>query len=428
MHIRFLSITLIFTMVGSVAAQPPIGIKKALEDAYRDSRTRREQLMSGVEKATTKDANIANTVAEYHIYRITHERKVEGMIKVQAEFEREIKDLMAKKNASAKRAFIDQLGTATVDAMKNVLARDLMKDPQAVLHAAQMLPAMAMLKQDNVNTYLISLIEDTRTHDAIRLHALKAFKESMPIGVQQELIPLGAWNLKDADQNAVRAREARNVTALTKFIERNVKTDNMNSDEIATLRFLRREAIVSLAAAGSPAVMALNKPTPTLSGPVATTLMKVVAKNGGISPPPTLPEKVEAAIGLCNMEYPFMPEYHGELGVNLVGMTLVEFANEYNKDWGNFALVGKGKLPVMPWKSDGKRFQAGIAQMAANAKNSSAEKSAKTLNEEAKSILTRIVTLNEIDVPSVGRLDQAVANLRPKTATPFRSLKSPAIP
>src|SRR4029079_11996231 len=131
-------------------------------------------------------------------------------------------------------------------------------------------------------------------------------------------------NFKDAEQNAKRKHDATNVDALVKYIERpapNLK--NMQPDEIATLRFLRREAIIALAAAGAPAVTAHPKaPRRPLDGLVAPTLMKVLTKNG-LQPPTSMNEKIEAAIGLCNLEYPWMPEYRPELAVYLVGHTLV---------------------------------------------------------------------------------------------------------
>ena len=39
-------------------------------------------------------------------------------------------------------------------------------------------------------------------------------------------------------------------------------------------------------------------------------------------------ERIEAAIGLCHLKYPNMPEYNKDVAVYLVGLTLLEFVRE----------------------------------------------------------------------------------------------------
>lgn len=414
-------------IAGAMAQAQPIGVKNALEDAYKATKTRRVLLNDGAEAATDKDKAIANAVAEWYVYRLTH--RGENLLLAQSEFTKELTPLLDKKNEKVKRKYADMLGAALVDAMKNVLARDITKDPQMTVHAAQMLSTMAKLRQDKVSAFLIELIEDKKTHDAVRLHAIKALKEAMPVRIQQEVLPLGFEDYKDKDQNDRRKHDARNVDALAKYIERPIKVDNLTQDDVATLRFLRREAIVALASAGAPAVTATpNKQAPRpLDGPVAPTLMLVISKASSISPPPGLQEKVEAALGLCGMEHPFMPEYNSDLAVYFVGLTLIEFSKDYNKDWNNFAFVGgKGKqLPYLGWKSDAKRFQAGLKSMEDNTKKSAA---AVALKNDAKGILDKIATYNPVEVAVIQDFEAAVARLRPKSNVAFKTVKSAPIP
>ena len=69
--------------------------------------------------------------------------------------------------------------------------------------------------------------------------------------------------------------------------------------ELEALRYLRREAVISLAHAGVPAVSAI-KSSGAVKGPVAYELLRVLVKGkGAYNPSPSLSERVEAALGLC---------------------------------------------------------------------------------------------------------------------------------
>jgi len=410
-------------VLSTVNAQPN---NVALKKAYNEVDTRRRELNSGTAEAKKADAKVAEAVASWHILRLTV--RFEKLDKAQEDFAREIADLMDKKNLATKRAYIDLLGPACVNAMKEVLANDIKTDGTVVLYAAQMLPTMAKLKQDYVCDYLISLIDDPKTHDAIRLHALKAMKDMMPIRVQQEMFPAGNDDYKDKAQNVKRAHDVKNVGLLVKFIEKSPQ--NLPADQVATHRFLRREAIIALAAAGSPAVTAHPKAPRPLDGPVAPTLMKVLIK-GGVQPPANLPEKVEAALGLCAMEYPFMPDYNSEISVYLVGKTVEQFIGDYDKDVGNFARFGKDRqLPFHAWKTDSKRLQAGITQLITNAKdkNSATEKAAKELQLKTKALLDRVYAYDQTDAGRLRDLETALPKLLPKSSQVFKTAKSATIP
>ena len=325
----------------------------------------REQLFSGEIAANPKTKShqvIAQASAEYFILRVA--QKTENSDKLQKDFLANINKIMDKKVEKKNVEFRKLYGPALVGTMSDLLARDIKDDPSTTIHVALMLPIMARLKQEQVSAYLTKLVEGSQTHDAVRVHALKALKDTMPIEPQQELFPQGNWDFKDKEQNAKRAHDIRNVEMLTKYIERTVKSENMTRDELATLRFLRREAIASLAAAGMPAVFAFTKPpakeAPKDAGHIAPTLLKVLIK-GAIQPEPNLHEKIEAALGLCAMDYTNMPEYQPEPAIYLVGLTLVDFAREYNQDLANFVIEKGKKAPYVAWKTDAKRFQAGLA-------------------------------------------------------------------
>ena len=317
------------------------------------------------------------------------------------------------------------LGVALVKEMGEVFANT--KDaPSITIHAAMLLPTMAKLKNDSVNDYLIGLIENDKTDEPTRLYALKAFKESMPITVQPD--PVLVLNLAAADQNAKRASDTKLVEALVKYIERRVKTEELSYEEIAAVRFLRREAIISLASAGSPAVLLLKagvlqpKNPERKDGLVAPTLLRVWTKDG-LEPPASLQEKIDAAHGLCAMKYPFVPEYNPDVAVYLIGKTLDEFIGEYKRDYANFKGPDR-RLPRIAWKTESKRFETGLKDLAENAKGVSSK--AAQLRDAATPILKRMQTYNQ---PEEGEFrTRLVPSLRPKTGYLFGPIKTAEIP
>jgi len=253
-----------------------------------------------------------------------------------------------------------------VKAMKLVLAddRDIKNDYSTVINAALMLPSLGRFKSDAISDYLVALIKDDKTHDVVRLSALKAMREILPITLVDDQTDLEVKSIA-----ARKKRDIEHVEALTKFIERQVKIEGLSPEEINAVRYLRREAITSLASAGAPAVSAIKKQG-KVEGAVAPTLMNVIA--GNLTPTPSLQEKIEAAIGLCHMKSPKglavdMPEYDPQLSVYLVALTLDQFVKEYNKDFTNFSVTTPAKkIPYLGWKTEGRRFKAALSDLVKN--------------------------------------------------------------
>jgi hypothetical protein len=371
----FVSAALLSCMAGVGQSQDP---KKNFEK----NADLREQLFKGDVAADPKNKlhqNIADVCAEYYV-----------PLRKTVELQAAVNKLMDKKNEKAKLEFRQLLGYALAKELEGPLA-DVKNDPGGAVHTAMMLPVVARLKTKGTSGLLIKLVEDNATHDAVRVWALKAFRETMPIEVQPESWPNLILNFKAAAENDRRKHDIGNVKALEKYITRQVKTGGMTSEEIATLRYLRREAIASLAAAGTPAVYAFAKNPPkdfpAMNGAIAPTLLKVLTP-GALEPEATLQEKVDAAVGLCAMDYANMPDYQPEVAVYLVGRTIMDFVEDYQKDVPNLGAVGK-KLPAnLPWRHDGRRLQQGLTQLMDNAKVADAKD-----HPTAKATMKTIATL-----------------------------------
>src|SRR5205823_3618728 len=76
---------------------------------------------------------------------------------------------------------------------------------------------------------------------------------------------------------------------------------------------------------------------------------------------------------LCAMRHPNMPEYDPSIAAFLIGKTIVDFIDDYNKDLANIAAVGAGgKLPMIGYRTEAKRLSDGLNEFAKNANIKSA--------------------------------------------------------
>jgi hypothetical protein len=408
-----------------------------------DSRMRK--LYTGQEQATKADAVVADAAAKWFVYRVTLPVQYKKgtpptFDTVHREFADNISAVISAKN---NKAYVDMYAPALAAAMNEVIARnEVPAEVGTAVEAGLMLPTMAKLKHKDTSAYLVKLVEDEKgTHDVVRVYALRALRETMPIWIQQDPDPtaIKTEDFKDAVQNARRAHDIKNVDALTKYIERPVAVTGLSQHQVDAIRYLRREAIIALAQAGSPAVNAIaanaaQKKAEIQKGLVAPTLMKVLVK-GELRPEPSMSEKIEAAVGLCNMKYPNMPEYNPHVAVFLVGQTLVEFTSEYNKDLAKFAVAGANKkVPFLPFRADSNRFKLGLAAMVANypkePKHAAGRKFAETLEGHYLKIHAQITNAKGFQAATneANALMLYVPQTRPKTGAVFNTLKVPPIP
>ncbi len=409
-------------------AQGQLGDKNGLKTAFDNSGPRWKKLLAGEEQPGKGDAEVAKAIANYHLYRLTHQ--TEPGDKLVTEFNAFVAKYPPEvgKARDNRKFLFEYLGPALVASMKDVLPPGGKHDRGMVVHAAMMLPIMARVKSEPVYEYFVDLANGKGTHDVVKLYALKAIRDALPIADQPKELDLDFGN---AAQNARRKRDAKYVDGLKTYIEQPVNVASMSYEEASAVRFIRREAIIALAQAGAPAVLAVpkkleKKDHPNPQGLVAPTLLRVLA--GNIQPPPSSQEKIEAAIGLCNMKYPNMPEYNPALATYLIGQTIVDLSAEYSKDLQNFA-IGKDKnLPYIAWKSEAARLKAGLDVFAKNANTDAAKKAAIELKINADSNLGAMMSYATLNAAKDGDLRRKVNDFRTAaTDSVFLTLKAPPV-
>ena len=422
---RFVAVAIIFGGPALVAAQDQLGNKTDLEKNYSTNSQQRERLLSGEEKPGKGAADIAQWSAKYFIYRFTI--PTEDPAKLHKDFSAMVSSTLGQKN---NRAYIDgYLAPELVDKMKDLMkTRDVKSDRSTVIRAAETLPIMAKLTSkdqlDPIGQYLVELVKDPKMHDIPRLYALKALKETMPIAEQPDELRL---DFNQKFQNDRRKRDVLYVDTLTAYIERPIDLAGMSYERATAVYYVRREAISALAHAGAPAVLAVpekvgKKAEPL--GPVAPTLLKVLTQTVPVDAPMStraliLKDKIEAAVGLCNMNHKNMPEYDPALATYLIGLTLAEFTAEYQKDLRNIKAEGADRrLPTVAWKIESQRLKAGLDVLT---KNSGLQAAAK-VNIAAGPILDAMKTYSQPPGGKVSELDQTLPKIRPANGKVFKTL------
>lgn len=362
-----------------------------------------------------KDRDLIDHGAKYYAYRLQWTANKDDpatLAKAIADFDQNVLNPLVGPNAiKTNQEARNLVGKAMAVRLKEVLDLDFVAFRPSVMHAALMLPSLARLKQNDVDKLLADLVADKDKHDAIKLYAFKGMKEFFP-----------AYQITDNDDLTVKKLQERKkselarIAALTKYIETPRGTPS-HPGELDAIRFVRREAIHALAHAEVPALADLKKKG-QVEGAVAPTLMRVLIKKG-IEPEASLSEKVEAAIGVCNLKCDPMATYQPEMGVYLVGRFLDEYIRAYAGDYSN--LVKGAKPPPIAWRIQSERLRIALDNMEKNNQGGAYKAQAERIARSGKDYLTLISGHKLLENPNAFR---AIAEtVRPKYNVLFKGVK-----
>jgi hypothetical protein len=312
--------------------------------------------------------------------------------------------------------------------LKEVFKLDFVNNRVSIVNAAILLPIISKMRQEEFGDYVTELLKDPKQHDTVKLYALKALRDYLPA--------VRVTRLTDQDQpkevqqkfKEQKARDLGRLKAVTDYLRRDWKMPKEAPKEVEDVaRFIRREAIQTLAVAGVPALeVAKGK----VEGAVAPHLLLVLTgATSGMLPEPGLMEKCEAAVAICHLNVKQVDDYQAELGAYLVAQFVAEFIREYQKDYPNFG--GKlskddkdtRKLPLIAWKVQADRLYKALDKMKENLPpgNKTRDKVA-GVSSEVGEALARIRSHSPPSSPPA-RLDARVADLRPPNGLVFRSSK-----
>jgi hypothetical protein len=390
--ITFLLVVFTVGFAGRAGAQvfPQLAPLEELKANRSKHYTQLSKLKNGQEKPNASDKDALEAEARYLVYRFSlppiFGEQNKGILMYQREFTEFIDQLERPENKKGNREFVRQFCPVLKDRCNDLLAQDMQVYRIAIVNFAPMLPQAARLKDEAIGNYLADILAERgdkgpNMHDAVRLYAARGLREFFP-AVTLDATPLAAADVKRRD------RDVRYVDALVKFIERKTG-DKLSEPEQNGIRYLRREAIESLALAQSPAILLENN---KVEGPIAPTLLRVLSPKGGLVPEPGLPERVEAAIGVCQLNYAKSPNYYPETGFYLVGTLVKDFCTAFNKD-----LAKNPKLPEMTWRIQAKRLELALKDLTKYAKNHTHEAHAKKVADNATLLLKSVQTFSQVN-------------------------------
>jgi hypothetical protein len=398
--------------------------KKEMDGNYY---TRKSALIKGERVPGPDDKKVMDVMARWYVYRVTfNSSKINPaeMAKVHDQLEKDLVDPLLPtrfpEGAPGTRDFKDKLGKPLADSLRKVLALDFADNRVAIVNAALMLPVVAKLKQEDVGDLLVELLKDKNRHDAIKVYAAKAMREFFPAHMV-------SFDDKPGDEKVKRKfeRDSARLQALVTFMDRKDPAP-ADTGEREVIHYLRREAVISLAHVGVPALWAYKKPR--VEGPAAYELLRVLVKGkGAYQPPPSLSERVEAALGLCQLKDTAGDgDYDPSLAIYAVGLCFFDYATEYKTDYTN--LVARkdqknpkegSKIPTMAWRIQSERFKQAMKDLVAN--------TAKTpLQAKAAQKLALAITPMAESMKAYGTVDDLIGfrklvdEMRPKTGKLYK--------
>jgi hypothetical protein len=341
------------------------GTKSDTETPFQSYKPRFDKLVEYLEKVDpAKDKDLLAVAGRYHVYRLTWATEKSSV----AGLHKDLKEIMLKPatREGKNRVFMKLFAHELVLCLKNLLGRDMKTSAHVVANAALMLPVVALCKQDEVNDFLIDLLKSDKDgkqlyHPYVRLCAVKGLGEiNNPAGPR----------LDDQDDDTPkRLRDLKRFFVLRDFIDLPYPPEGKDEAHERAYEFARREGIKAMAQMTTPAV-AMDKDK--ADGPVAASLLYYAMggplKNG---PKLTMSERLEAALGVCNLKSSSVPSYNVPLAVHVVTKCVLDFALEYQGDYSYFKANPKAESrkgqAKMPWKYDAVRLMAGLDALAANA-------------------------------------------------------------
>jgi hypothetical protein len=397
---RFLlaGVLAVFGIVVSSAAvqgQTKLGGFVEVEQPFFARYARYNQLLEGAafNETSKEDKGIPELAAKHFVYPLTWsniqaDKSDEGLPKIR----RLLKDAMTheKTLSGANKDFMKALAHELVVCFKQVLELPMDKDYPAVTSAGLMLQDFAKCRQPEVHDFLMQVTKPDEKDKKnpyppfVRMCAVRALGEfSNPLWAPVD----NKANATVQEVAAKMQRDSDRINRIGNFVAFPYVPQGDDEEHVKAYVFVRREGIKALAQSQVPAADIVKK---KVHGPAAYYLL-YIAMGGRFAdgtPPLTLPEKVEAILGVCNLKLGDTPQYNAELGIYATALCLSEFFAEYNKDYAFFAKVKGGKdtkrvaprIEEITWQTLAARLEDGL-----NALNSSLSPDSKKKLEGLKS-------------------------------------------
>ncbi|PWT80419.1 MAG: hypothetical protein C5B58_11680, partial [Acidobacteria bacterium] len=229
-----------------------------------------------------------------------------------------------------RREYAGELRKAMTPHVRKMLQH---KDLVARVNAARVLHRFAELGDEEVSDDMIRILDNPNEHDGVRHWAIKGLRE-----VFNHQIADPAFNQPQVPPARVQRME-NGLLALTRWLKSRMElpaelVNNMTDTDKNAIRYVRREAMRTLAATRRP--WAVEKATGNQvrrEGPIADLLLQImVADEGKVSPEPSWEERVEAAHDLCLIDIRPGTNYQPDFAVQSMARFVAALGSAANDD------------------------------------------------------------------------------------------------
>ena len=243
---------------------------------------------------------------------------------------------------------IKQMSPIVIKHCKVVLQN---KQPIARINAARVLAKLAEWGQEAAVDELINIIKHPKEIDAVKHWAFRGLEEIFFMTGSNDIRGKGLFQ---GDKGSARQKAA--LFAVYDWLKDRTnipaaRLQNMTSDEIDGLRYVRRAAELALGASRRPLIID-DRTAGKQDGPIAELLGRIVAADPSIVPGPNPRERLDAAVALCQLRNDLSPSYQPDYSAQQIGRFLTDLGSKANAD--------KDRGITQGWAMDAQRLRAAI--------------------------------------------------------------------
>jgi len=327
---------LLATTVAGVLLQPgPVlaqddGRRRPVPDFTGTQRARLRQLRNG-ETITENDGALLTRAAQFYVNRLTEARyhrkgttpgDSHTMHTLVAEAVQEFVFPTPDKQLEENQQLYMKAFTKPL----LVEIKPVLRNPEIIaeVNAARILAYLGKAGQEDAVDLMLEILDPAKQyHDAVKFWALR-----------------GLTDLFAVVRPKPQKREQDAIQALLDFVnQKPALPPRATREEVAAVRYLRRQAIRALGQTRFPAGEGGKPPT-------ALVLLRVARKEG-FTPEPSASEQVEAAIGVCELKSKLYSDYQPAYAAHQIAGFVVDFTDAYNSDLQN---TTDKRPPSEPWK------------------------------------------------------------------------------
>jgi len=269
---------------------------------------------------------------------------------------------------------------------------DVTKNPKPIarVNAVMVLATLAATGQEDAVMILLEVIKDPKESDGIKLHAFRGVKDFLALGRGDNTNP---FRKKD--------REAQCILTLLEYLARKPDiSDSAPPEEQAALHYVRKEAIAALGETRYPGLLKSENKKTIIERPTALTLAQIMRKEGGITPPPSIEEQVNAAVGLCRLRSRTLEQYHVDYAAQQIGWFVVDFITAHNNN--------PAQNKSVPWRVLAARLSRALEEFKADADGRQEAKYVTAVVTQADQLLKPLIDAKGKPSPEtfVGWLEQ----------------------